>query len=343
MDDSSPIRVGFDLGGTKMYALVFDEEYNIIGKARKKTKGHQGAKNGIERVFETIDEALDDAKCSAKQLVGIGIGCPGPLNWKKGVIINTPNLGWKNVRVKALLEDQFKCPATVLNDVDAGVYGEYRFGAAKGAHCVLGVFPGTGIGGGCVYEGNILRGRTMTCMEVGHIPMLPGGPRSGIGHRGSLEAIASRLAIAGAASQAAYRGQAPKLLEEAGTDLSNIRSGMIRDAIKNGDEVIEEIIEDAAEHIGTAIGGVVSLLLPEIIILGGGLVEAMPELIVKEVTKAAREHVMPAYRDEFKIVAASLGDNATALGAAAWMEATTVGNQADSKGDETSSADAAEV
>ncbi|QDT36219.1 ROK family protein [Stratiformator vulcanicus] len=321
MAKDQPYRVGFDLGGTKMYAVVFDEEYNILGKARKKTKGQQGAKQGVSRVIETIEEAIDDAKLSKQKPLGIGAGCPGPLDWKEGVIVNTPNLGWRDVKVRAELEKAFDCSVTVLNDVDAGVYGEYKFGAGKGAHCVLGVFPGTGIGGGCVYNGDIIRGRSLSCMEIGHMPILPDGPRSGVGHRGSLEAVASRLAIAGYAVQAAYRGQAPYLMDKTGTDISDVRSGALEDAVENGDLAIRQIIIDASEQIGAAIGGVVNLLLPDVVILGGGLVEAMPKLIVEATERVAKLQAMPAYRDQFKVVAAELSDEATVMGAAAWHEA----------------------
>ena len=310
--------VGFDLGGTKMLATVFDDRFEPLGSERRKTKGHLGHETGLERMVVTIDKALDDAGVEPKQLQGIGVGCPGPLDLDRGVILDAPNLGWENVPVKDSLEREFGCPAVIANDVDAGVYGEYRFGAGKNERCVLGVFPGTGIGGGCVYEGKIFRGKNITCMEIGHVQLMAGGPRSGTGQVGSLEAVASRLAIAAQAAQASFRGQAPHLRELAGTDLSKIRSGVLAAAIQAGDEVIKQIVVDAATHIGIALAGAVHLLAPDIVVLGGGLVEAMPELFVNAVSRAAEEHVMPSFADTFQIVPAELGDNAAVLGAAAW-------------------------
>lgn len=320
MSDGNKVRVGFDLGGTKMFAAVFDENYNLLGKERKKTKGHQGPQVGVERVAATIREALAAANVTPDRLAGIGVGCPGVLDLDKGVLVEAVNLGWNDVPLKAILEKEFGCPAVISNDVDAGVYGEYRFGAGKGAYCLLGVFPGTGIGGGCVYRGQIFRGRTQSCMEIGHVPLLPAGPRDGTGQVGTLEAYASRLAIAAAAAQAAFRGQAPNLMKAAGTDLSEIRSGMLDAAIKAGDKAIELAVTDAAEMIGLAVAGTVNLLAPDVVVLGGGLVEAMPDLFVSTVTKAARKNVMTTFKDGFKVVAATLGDNATVIGAAAWQE-----------------------
>ena len=270
----------------------------------------------------SIRGALKDADREATALAGIGIGCPGPIDMDKGILLDPPNLGWKQVNVRKFLEKEFDCPAAVLNDVDAGVYGEYRFGAGKKVRTVLGVFPGTGIGGGCIYDGEILRGSGISCMEIGHIPVMPDGPLCGCGQRGCLETLASRLTIASMAARSVYRGEAPNLQRAAGTDLATIRSGTLADAIKEGDKVIEQIVRDAAHHIGVALAGVIHMMAPDVIVLGGGLVEAMPDLYVKEVEKAAANRVMPAFRGRYKVVATKLGDDANVLGAAAWAQKT---------------------
>ena len=301
-----------------MLAVVYDDDFQPLGRKRTRTISQDGKKAGLARIADTINAALQEAEVKPARLNAIGVGCPGPLDLDEGVILNTPNLGWKNVRVKQILEDEFGCPVVISNDVDAGVYGEYRFGAAAGARCALGVFPGTGIGGGCVYEGKILRGKTSSCMEIGHIEVMPGGPLCGCGAYGCLEAVASRLAIAAAAAQAAYRGQAPHLIEAAGTDLGEIRSGALAASIAGGDEAVERIVREAARYIGVAVASVVNLLTPDTVVLGGGLVEAMPDLFVQEVSKAAKRRAMSSFADTFKIVAAELGDDACVAGAAAW-------------------------
>lgn len=309
--------VGFDLGGTKMMAVVFDPDFKPVGRARRKTKGQEGSKAGLERIAETIKMAIEEAKIGAADIAGIGVAVPGPLDLDKGVILEMPNLGWKDVHLKHHLQKSFECGVAVANDVDCGVYGEYRFGAAKGARCAVGIFPGTGIGGGCVYEGKLLRGRTNSCLEIGHCQVVPDGPRCGCGRRGCLEAVASRLAISSAIAAAVYRGEAPCMEKLAGSDVAGIRSSMIAEAIKGGDKVVEEIVRDAARWIGVGISIAVNLLAPDIVVLGGGLVEALPDIFLKESEKAARNSVMPSFRDLFKVVTAKLGDDACAFGAAA--------------------------
>lgn len=314
--------VGFDLGGTKMLAAVYDTDFKLLGKKRKPTKGHEGSEAGVERVLGVITKALEDAEVSADQIAGIGIGVPGPLDMIDGVVFDTPNLGWKDVPIRKELKKKFGCPAVLMNDVDAGVYGESRFGSAKNARCVVGLFPGTGIGGGCVIDGEIFRGSRLSCFEVGHMRVVPDGPLCGCGSRGCLEAVASRLTISSYAAAVACRGQAPYLKEEIGTDISNIKSGVLAASIKAGDKTVEDIVRAAARHLGTAAGSLVNLLNPDVIVLGGGLVEALPDLYSDVVVASARKRAMACYRDTFKVKVASLGDYASVQGAAAWARHT---------------------
>ena len=309
--------VGFDLGGTKMLAVVLDQNFQIIGRARKKTKGHEGMQAGLSRIKNVIELACQDADIAPDALSGIGIGCPGPLDLAKKEIVEAPNLGWTHVPIGSSLESEFGCPVTVANDVDAGVFGEYRFGAGKNARCVAGIFPGTGIGGGCVYEGHLIRGANATCMEIGHIPVQPNGPLDGAGNQGSLESLASRLAIASQASQAAYRGHAPALREHAGTDLSDIRSGALANSIRNGDRAVQEIVRKACCDLATGVVTLVHLMAPDIIVFGGGLIEAMGDFMLPIIKEQSEARVLPSLKNVFQIVEAQLGDNASVMGAAA--------------------------
>jgi len=301
-------------------AVVFDSRLKIMARKRRRTKGSGSVSTGLNRMVDTMREALSDAGVTENSVAGIGIGVPCPVNMRRGITTTMPNLSWKNVRLKDRMEGTFGRPVFVLNDVDAGVYGEYRFGTARGARCALGVFPGTGIGGGCVYEGNILTVRNLSCMEIGHMQVLPGGPRCGCGKTGCLEAVASRLAVSVAAGAAVFRGAAPHLMNSAGLDLTEMRSSAISDAILQGDSEIEAIVTQAAAWLGVGIANVVNILLPDIVVIGGGLVAALPKLYLAETTRSAREQVMPAFRNEFKIRVAELGDDAAVRGAAAWAE-----------------------
>ena len=312
--------IGFDLGGTKMQANVYNTEFQQLGKERRKTKGHEGAEAGLERIADTIATAIDESGISSEELCGIGIGCPGPLDLNSGLIQSAPNLSWENVPVRDFLEDQFGCPAVIANDVDIGVYGEYRFGAGQGSRCLLGVFPGTGIGGGCIYEGKIVRGKINSCMEIGHMRAVADGPLCGCGRQGCLEAVAGRLVIASSAAAAAHRGDAPHLMRATGTDLDNIRSRALSESIAAGDKAVEKIIRVAASHIGRVVGSVVNLLAPDVVVLGGGLVEAIPSLFVETVQQASLETVLPSFEESYRVVVAELGDDAAVMGAAAWAQ-----------------------
>ena len=165
-DESSKYWMGFDLGGTKMLAQVYDAEWNVIAKERKRIHPGTGVKGGVERIIDTINDALKKAGLTPKNLLGMGIGCPGPIEMTKGMLLDLPNLGWQAVPLKERLSSALGCPVAVLNDVDAGVYAEYRRGAGQAARCAMGVFAGTGIGGGCVYNGEILRGTSSSCFVL---------------------------------------------------------------------------------------------------------------------------------------------------------------------------------
>jgi glucokinase len=315
-------RIGFDVGGTKMLAIVVAEDQTIIARKKRKTKGAEGQRDSLERICETIDMAVEQAGLDIANLKGIGIGCPGPIDMDKGIVQVAVNLGWKNFAIGEQLSKRFNCPTAVLNDVDAGVYGEYRYGAGVGSRCSVGIFPGTGIGGGCVYEGSILRGRRSSAMEIGHIRISSSDRSGGILMPGTLESEASRLAIAGECVKLAYRGEAPTILKLAGTDLSEIRSKVLSEAIKNGDVQVERTVKAAAEQIGYAALNMIHLLSPDTIVLGGGLVEAMKDIFIKGVEQVIDKYVLDCYRGTCKVVAAKLGDDAAALGAAGWVEKT---------------------
>ncbi len=314
--DNKQYWIGFDLGGTKMMAVVFDSNLQEVGRKKRKTRSKGGEKVGFDRIEETMQDALIEAKISLHDVAGIGIGVPGPLNPASGVVLEATNLGWKNVPLRQQLQDRFERPVEVCNDVDAGVFGEYLRGAGKGCRSVLGLFPGTGIGGGFVYEGRIFHGTRSTCMEVGYLQMATEGAAAGTGPVGTLEGLASRLAISAEAAKAVFRGQAPSLQAIAGTDVAKIRSSALRKSIEDGDKAVEQIVRRSAEQVGRGIGSLINILAPDRVILGGGLVEAMPELYLDAVRKGIKRNVLPSLVDCAEIVVSKLGDLAAALGAA---------------------------
>lgn len=311
--------IGFDLGGTKMMAVVLDAEFNVLGTARKSTQSGD-PERGLKRICVTINEAMEAACVIPSRLRGIGIACPGTVNSETGVLINAPNLGWKRIKVADRLKRTFKVPVAVLNDVDAGTYGEYTHGAAQGARSVLGIFPGTGLGGGFVYDGKLVQGRESSCMEIGMIH-LPGT------HLGSalpgvvmLEDLTSRLGVAAAASVACYRGAAPELDSKTGAALREIKSKAISASYWAGDDATRVILENAVRFLGLGVAMVVNLFAPDHITLGGGLVEELSVFYLKTLREEVKKHSVPELFQGIKFSIAKLGGNAVAVGAVAWLK-----------------------
>lgn len=311
--DLNEAIVGVDIGGTKMMAAVYDRDFKKLGVARKRSREKKSG-DSEGRVLTVIQEALQDA--GNPVIKGIGVGAPGPLDPHTGVIIDTPNLGWKNYPLADVLGRTFKVPVVLDNDVNVGTYGEWSSTDLHACRYLLGVFPGTGIGGGIIIDGKILQGFSGAAGEIGHMTVFPDGPYCGCGKRGCLEAVASRIAIAKEVAALAARDDAPFILEKCGTDLSEIRSGVLARAIELKEAKVEGVVRQAAYYLGMAIGNLINVLSPEAVVLGGGLVEAMESLYLEEVNRGVKDHAMPFLRKGVQIRAARLGDDAVVMGAA---------------------------
>ncbi len=305
---------GLDIGGTKMMAVIFNHKFKAVGRCRKRSQSRKRTESAADRIYRIIDEAL--AEAGNPQMAGIGVASPGPLNPETGVVIDTPNLGWKDFPLAGILEERYGIPVTVDNDVNVGTYGEWRFGSVRDCRDIVGVFPGTGIGGGIIIGGRLLHGFSGAAGELGHMTVEVNGPFCGCGKRGCLEAVASRIAIAKEVAALAARGDAPYIASEYGTDIARIKSGALSKAIHAGDKMVESVVRRAAYAIGIGVANLINILSPEAVVLGGGLVEAMESLFLKEVHRAVKEHAMPFLRHGVRIVPAELGDDAAVLGAA---------------------------
>ena len=311
--------IGFDLGGTKMLACVMDENFKVVAESKKNTNGSDGEAKGKKKIISAIKDAIEASGYDRKGLQGIGIGCPGLVDPKKGVLHTAPNLGWKAVNLRKMLGDEFKCPAAVLNDVDAGTYGEFKLGAGKGARSLLGVFPGTGLGAGFVYDGKLVRGKSISCMELGNI-LLP-GTHLASAEFGSvtLEDLTSRLALASVGTVACYRGQAPDLQYTTAGNLREMRSKALASSFKSGDEATMVLMRNSIRYLGMGVAIVVNLLAPDHITLGGGLAEEMKGLYLERLEEEVRRYAMPELARGLKYSFAKLGSYAVAAGAVAYL------------------------
>jgi glucokinase len=307
--------IGFDLGGTKLMATALDRSFKPLASNRKKTRAVDGGEAVYQRIKTCISELVDQSELKGRSLKGIGMGGPGILDSETGVIVYTPNLHWENFPLGPRLQDDFDVRVCLDNDVNMGLYGEFHFGAGRGFKHVIGLFPGTGIGGGLVLNGEIYRG-TGNAGELGHMTLEVGGTFGAEKMRGTLEALASRLAIAKEAAVLAAQGEAPWLLKNAGTDIGNIRSGVIAQSIGNGDKPIERVVRRAARYLGVAMGSLVNIFSPEAIILGGGLIEKLEDLYMEETVKAMKKNSFTFMSKNVKVLPAALGDDAAVMGAA---------------------------
>ena len=309
--------IGVDMGGTKILSAVIDSEGNILSTAKVPTKADRGPSIVIDRIAESIQRAVDKSGVVASSIQAVGIGAPGPLDPATGVVIFAPNLRWKDVRLKEELEARVNIPTFVDNDVNVGTLGEHVFGAGKGFQNVVGIFVGTGIGGGIILQGELFHGASKTAGEIGHIIVKAGGPRCGCGARGCLEALASRTAMAKQFQKAIKKGQKSVISELTDGDLKTVRSGVLAKAIRLNDKLTLKVIKKATKYLGIGIGSIVNFLNPEMIILGGGVVEALDDTFLNDIRAAAKKYSLPNTLNGVQIVPAKLGDNSGILGAAA--------------------------
>jgi glucokinase len=308
--------LGIDLGGTKVLAAVLDGNAQIIAHARAKTRGWRDD----EQVFATITRvghrAIEKAGIDQDQIAAVGIGAPGPIDFDTGYIIETANLKFKNFPLGPRVAEEFGCPTVVENDVNAGVYGEFRAGAAQGASDVLGVFVGTGIGGGLILNGALYRGFSKSAGEVGHIIVKAGGPRCGCGNRGCLEAVASRTAITRDIRKAIKRGYRGAISKSLSKETDQLSGKDLKIAYDSGDELVKKIIHRAARFIGAGVGSLLNLLGLEMVVLGGGVVEAFGDDFLHRIERAAKDTAFEINSKDVKITRAALGDDAGVIGSA---------------------------
>ncbi len=310
--------VGVDMGGTKILSAVIDAEGNILGTAKLSTKADEGTTAVIDRIAESIEKAIDKSNVENASIQAIGIGAPGPLDPETGIVIFAPNLGWRDVPLKTELEARTGLPTFVDNDVNVGTLGEHAFGAAQGVENVVGIFVGTGIGGGIILKGELFHGASKTAGEIGHIIVKAGGPRCGCGARGCLEAVASRTAMAKQFRKAIQKkGKKSVLTKLTNGDLSVIRSGVLVKAIRANDKLTLKVFKKATKYLGIGVGSIVNFLNPEMIVLGGGVVEALDDTFIDNIRTYVEKYALPDTLNGVQIVRAKLGDNSGILGAAA--------------------------
>jgi glucokinase len=308
--------IGVDLGGTKIMAGVFDTQLRCLGRARISTKAQRGVDTVIERIARCIRDAVDECDLESKQVRAVGVGAPGAVNPENGRVIFAPNLDWRDVPLQKELSKQLDLPVFVENDCNICTLGVHQVELKAKPRHLVGIFIGTGIGGGLILDGQLYSGFNRTAGEVGHMVLEVGGPKCACGNRGCFEALAGRAAIFRRIQAAVKDGQKTLLTEMLGPDLDDLRSGDLRKALKRGDKFIEKVIEEAAEYTGIAVANLINVLNPEVVVLGGGLMQQLADEMMAIVVETAMDYAMAGTAKGIDIVASSLGDDAGITGGA---------------------------
>lgn len=314
---NSGFYVGVDLGGTKILSGVFTKSLECIGTAKKKTKSHKGVDAVIERIARCILESLDECRLTIDDVKAVGIGAPGSINSDEGEVIFSPNLEWKNVPLKKSLEKILNVPVFVNNDCNVSAFGVFDAELGAEPESMIGIFIGTGIGGGIIINRKLYSGFSKTAGEIGHMVIDVNGPKCGCGNYGCFEALASRKAIFNKIHTAINEGQKTILLDLLDGKLENMRSGDLRRAIKRGDEFVRNVVEQSAKYTGIAVANLINILNPAVVALGGGVIEALENEMMPIITDVASKYAFPGSMVNTKIISSKLGDSAGIIGAAA--------------------------
>ncbi|MBN1943043.1 MAG: ROK family protein [Phycisphaerae bacterium] len=307
--------VGVDVGGTKIHAAVVSNAGVVLDRRREPTPREGGPDAILAAVVKTISRLLDDAKVG-KTLQGVGLAVPGLLDYKKNRVDASPNTDISGLNLITPIRKTFDVPAAFANDTDAATLGEKWVGSAREANTAVGVFVGTGIGGGILVNRELLRGARYSAAEIGHIVMDIHGPVCGCGNRGCFEALAGRVAMERDIRRAISEGRPTVLAEWIGGADEPIRSGMLRRALDAGDELTKEVLTRAGEVMGQAAVTLRHIFEPDVIIFGGGVIEACGDFLMPLIESALAAD--PYFRRPGgRVVQSALGDDAGVLGAAA--------------------------
>ena len=312
--------VGIDVGGTKIAAALIDNSGKILIREKIPTPSNAPTSLLFKTIVDTIKEILNNSKDSQKNLAGIGVGIPGIVDVNQNRILATPNINLTGIAISQKLKIIFKVPVVAGNDVNLGLLGEQWLGAAKNLDHVIGLFPGTGIGGAIVIDGKLFIGAQGAAAELGHMIMEVNGPECSCGNYGCLEALASRWAIERDIRQAIKKGKktiiAKKILPN-----KPIKSKLIYEALNSQDPLITKILTKASLVLGQSCISLTHIFNPETIVLGGGVIEACGEFMLPIIRRTAYNDTFFKKLKRCRIVESKLKDDAVLLGAVALIKA----------------------
>ena len=312
-------RIGIDVGGTNVKIALVDDRGKIIYSNSVPTRAEMGYEYTVNNIKQAIYDLMKETKLTTKDIEGIGFGFPGQVDYKAGIVRNAPNIpGWVEVPIAKLIEDEFKIPTRVDNDVRCAALGELNYGAGKGCENLICITVGTGIGSGLIINGKLVRGATNAAGEICHIKLqIHYGPICGCGDTGCLEAFASGPSIVAMAEDYIRGGKSTKFREMASG--GEISPYIVCEAAKAGDPVAKRIFTIMGEYIGIGLASVVNLLNPEKIIVGGGVADA-GDLLLDPLRETLKKRAMKIAGAAVEVVPAQLGNTAGVIGASLLIE-----------------------
>jgi glucokinase len=310
--------LGIDIGGTNLVVgSVSEDGTRIVATASEPTHAEAGAKDVLERLVGLAERAIAATRREIPdaEILGVGVGAPGPLDTKRGIVLLTPNLGWVNLPLRQIIHDRLGLPAALDNDANCAVLGEWWVGAARGARHAIGITIGTGIGGGLILDGKLYHGASDVAGEIGHTTIDTEGRRCKCGNYGCLEAYASGPNIALRAVEEIEAGAVSRLPSLVGGDLSKVTAQTVYQAAKDGDDLALEVVNDTARFLGVGIGNLLNVFNPEAVVVCGGVTLAGDHLFVPLRREVARRAFKPAV-SACRIVPGELAGTAGVYGAA---------------------------
>lgn len=307
-------RIGTDVGGTNVKIALVDNKGALIYSNTVPTRAEMGYEYTINNIKQAIHDLMKETNTSKDNIEGIGFGFPGQIDFTNGIVRALPNIpGWVNVPLSKIMEDEFKIPTRVDNDVRVAALGELNFGAGVGCQNLVCITVGTGIGSGLIINGKLVRGASNAAGEIGHIKMqMFDGPICGCGDQGCFEAFASGPSIVAMAYDYIKGGKSTKFRELASG--GEITPYIVAEAAKAGDCVALKIFEIIGEYIGIGLSSVINLLNPEKIVIGGGVADA-GDILFNPIRKTIEKRAMKIQADACQIVKAKLGNTAGVIGA----------------------------
>jgi glucokinase len=311
------LAIGVDLGGSKIGIALVKNNGEIEKYIKIPTFAEQGKELTISRIKQGIYQVIEEKDLQINNIAGIGIGAPGPVDYKEGVVHCAPNLpGWKEVPLANIIKDEFQIPVILENDANVAAWGEKKLGVARGIDDMVCLALGTGIGAGLILGGKIYHGKNNLAGEIGHIIVNKEGPRCNCGNYGCLEAYSSAAGIKNRIYNKINSLKTEKQAFSFAPDLDEISLVQIFKLARRGNEVVKDIVEEAIEYLGIGIATVINILNPEMVVLVGGLANEGEKLLtpLKEIIY---KRAMSSHLPDLKIVFGKLGDYAGVIGAAA--------------------------